>query len=124
MFPPETQTRPDLDLRGLAKGFEISGGEIKNAALSAAFYCGLSSNRLNICLGKRDGLEISSPRCRNNYRLCCSHFRTSHLKEQLRAVECGAVGGLRGGVGADASSHRSRQVGGEKRIPEEWQGDD
>jgi tRNA A37 threonylcarbamoyladenosine biosynthesis protein TsaE len=37
MFPPETQTSPDLDLQGLAKSFEISGGEIKNAALSAAF---------------------------------------------------------------------------------------
>jgi SpoVK/Ycf46/Vps4 family AAA+-type ATPase len=37
MFPPETQTSPDLDLRGLAKSFEISGGEIKNAVLSSAF---------------------------------------------------------------------------------------
>jgi AAA+ superfamily predicted ATPase len=37
MFPPETQTSPDLDLRGLAKSYEISGGEIKNAVFSAAF---------------------------------------------------------------------------------------
>ena len=37
MIPREAQGGSDLDLRGLAKSFEISGGEIKNAALSAAF---------------------------------------------------------------------------------------
>jgi SpoVK/Ycf46/Vps4 family AAA+-type ATPase len=37
MFPPEAARDAEIDLRGLARSFEISGGEIKNAALSAAF---------------------------------------------------------------------------------------
>ncbi len=37
MFPPEAEREPGLDLSGLARGFEVSGGEIKNAVLAAAF---------------------------------------------------------------------------------------
>jgi DNA polymerase III delta prime subunit len=37
MFPAEVLRDGDLDLAGLARNFEMSGGEIKNAALSAAF---------------------------------------------------------------------------------------
>jgi SpoVK/Ycf46/Vps4 family AAA+-type ATPase len=37
MFPPEALRDGDVDLPAMAKSFEVSGGEIKNAALSAAF---------------------------------------------------------------------------------------
>jgi hypothetical protein len=37
MFPAETALSESLDLASVAKRFEMSGGEIKNAALSAAF---------------------------------------------------------------------------------------
>lgn len=37
MFPAEVLQDGDIDLAALAKSFETSGGEIKNAALSAAF---------------------------------------------------------------------------------------
>jgi hypothetical protein len=37
MLPSEAATTPDLDLESLARGYELSGGEIKNAALAAAY---------------------------------------------------------------------------------------
>src|SRR6185312_9660512 len=37
MFPPAAERDPDLDLAHLARGFELSGGEIKNVVLAAAF---------------------------------------------------------------------------------------
>ena len=37
MIPASAQCAPDVDLRALAGEFEISGGQIKNAALAAAY---------------------------------------------------------------------------------------
>jgi SpoVK/Ycf46/Vps4 family AAA+-type ATPase len=37
MLPPALEREPDLDLRRLARDFEISGGDIKNAVLAAAY---------------------------------------------------------------------------------------
>jgi SpoVK/Ycf46/Vps4 family AAA+-type ATPase len=37
MIPGSAECAPDLDLRALAREFDISGGQIKNAALAAAY---------------------------------------------------------------------------------------
>jgi SpoVK/Ycf46/Vps4 family AAA+-type ATPase len=37
MFPKDAALEPGLDLAPLARGFEVSGGEIKNAVLAAAY---------------------------------------------------------------------------------------
>jgi AAA+ superfamily predicted ATPase len=37
MFPPQAAREPDLDLARLARDYEVSGGEIKNAVLAAAY---------------------------------------------------------------------------------------
>jgi hypothetical protein len=37
MFPPEAEREADLDLKLLAKKFELSGGEIRNIVLAAAY---------------------------------------------------------------------------------------
>jgi AAA+ superfamily predicted ATPase len=37
MFPPEAEREPGLDLAWLARRFELSGGEIKNIVLAAAY---------------------------------------------------------------------------------------
>jgi hypothetical protein len=37
MIPTTAECAPDLDLRALARDFDISGGQIKNAALAAAY---------------------------------------------------------------------------------------
>jgi hypothetical protein len=37
MFPPAAERDVDLDLPDLAREFELSGGEIKNVVLAAAY---------------------------------------------------------------------------------------
>ena len=37
MFPADAELDPDVDLQPFARRFEISGGEIRNVAIAAAF---------------------------------------------------------------------------------------
>ncbi len=38
IWPSETQLAPDVDLKAIARQFKLSGGNIKNVALAAAFF--------------------------------------------------------------------------------------
>jgi hypothetical protein len=49
MFPPTAGRDPDLNFRSLARLFEISGGEIRNAVLAAAFIAAAE----NVPIGMR-----------------------------------------------------------------------
>jgi AAA+ superfamily predicted ATPase len=48
MFPADAAREPDLDLKRLAKDFEVSGGEIKNAVLAAAYLAAAQGKPINL----------------------------------------------------------------------------
>ena len=48
MFPPKVPLSPDIDFKYLAKNFEISGGNIKNAAVNAAFMAANGSGQIKM----------------------------------------------------------------------------
>jgi SpoVK/Ycf46/Vps4 family AAA+-type ATPase len=53
MFPSEAEREANLDLRPLARHFEISGGEIRNVVLAAAFFAAAGNSRIDISHVKR-----------------------------------------------------------------------
>ncbi len=48
MFPAAAERSPDLDLRPLARHFEISGGEIRNIVLAAAFLAAAAKTPIGV----------------------------------------------------------------------------
>ena len=46
MFPPEAPTSPDLDIPFLACQFELTGGDIRNVVLDAAFLAADDDDRV------------------------------------------------------------------------------
>ena len=53
MFPAEAERDPDLDLRPFARHFEISGGEIRNVVLAAAFFAAAENRPIGTSQLKR-----------------------------------------------------------------------
>jgi SpoVK/Ycf46/Vps4 family AAA+-type ATPase len=48
MLPADADRERDLDLAALAREFDISGGQIKNAALAAAYLAAAKSERIGM----------------------------------------------------------------------------